>query len=457
VLERGLLERVRGARRVEQVARDHRVGVHAGERDPVPRQHDHVGLDVVPDLEDLRILEERPERGQGGLDPELLRAVERAVSQRNVVRLPRRGGARDAHDARAHRDGNVGQHAEGEPPRRPERRHERVERLARADEGVLLRDGVGRRRVLHHERPEAEPREELVAALAGAARVAQRRQIHLDRDVGADPQQLAALARRVRVRGERFAVALLRHAGRSRQQRVERAVGADQLARALLADAGHALHVVDRVAHQREHVHDLIRADAELLPHPAFVVPRAVVARVVHRDAASDELEEVLVARHDRDLEPGGDGARRDRADHVVRLVALVGQNRHAERAAGVVDPRDLIGQLGRHRRARRLVVARQLGSEGRARQIERRGDELGMVLGDELAQHRDEDVDGVGRLARRAREPGPAHRVVRPVHLRAAVDEIEPGLHGASVRSDCRRRAAAAARRASAGAGGTQ
>src|SRR5262249_31994409 len=52
--------------------------------------------------------------------------------------------------------------------------------------------------------------------------------------------------------------------------------------------------------------------------------------------------------------------------------------------------------------------------------------------LVEQLPQHRHEDVDGVGRLSFRVAEQaavGRAHRrVVRAVHLRAAVDEIHEG-----------------------------
>src|SRR4030095_11549566 len=66
-----------------------------------------------------------------------------------------------------------------------------------------------------------------------------------------------------------------------RQQRVERAKSADQLDRALLADAGHAGDVVARVADERQYVDDSGRHDAELLEDTLFVEPRAVLARIV--------------------------------------------------------------------------------------------------------------------------------------------------------------------------------
>ncbi len=110
------------------------------------------------------------------------------------------------------------------------------------------------------------------------------------------------LPRLVRVGEQRFAILLLRHLGGVLEQGVERAVGGDQIARALLADAGHALDVVDGVAHQRQHVDDLIGRDAELLLHSGRVVPGAFVARVEDADAVAHQLKEVLVAGDDHDV-----------------------------------------------------------------------------------------------------------------------------------------------------------
>ena len=148
-----------------------------------------------------------------------------------------------------------------------------------------------------------------------------------------------------------------------------------------------------------------------------------------------DELEEVLVAGHDRDLEAGGDGLRRQRSDHVVGFEPLVGEDRNAERFARLVHPRNLLGEIRRHRRAVGLVVGRHFRSEGGTRQIERGGDELRVVVLNQLPQHGDEDVDGVRRPAAGTGQPAAAHRVIRAVHLRAAVDQKEALGHSEVVR----------------------
>ena len=61
---------------------------------------------------------------------------------------------------------------------------------------------------------------------------------NVDRHVGVDLQQLAARARLGGVRQQRLAILFLRHLRGPLEQRVERAVGRDQLARALFADPG---------------------------------------------------------------------------------------------------------------------------------------------------------------------------------------------------------------------------
>jgi hypothetical protein len=143
------------------------------------------------------------------------------------------------------------------------------------------------------------------------------------------------------------------------------------------------------------------------------------------------ELEEILVTGDDRDLEPCGERLFGKRTDDVVGLEALRRQDRHTERFACFVHPGNLLGEIRRHRRTIGLVVARHSRPERRAGQIERGGDELRLMVGHQLSQHHHEDVDGVRRLAAGTGEAGTAHRVIRAVHLRAAVDQENAGSRG--------------------------
>ncbi len=229
----------------------------------------------------------------------------------------------------------------------------------------------------------------------------------------------------VAMRLQRFALLGLELAG-AREQVVEAAVLRDEIDRALLADARNARHVVAGVADEREHVGHLIRLDAELLHDAALVEPRAVFARIVDANARPHQLKEVLVDRDDGDVEAAVAGPEGERADHVVGLVAGGGDDRDAERFARLVHPLDLLGEIVGHGRARRLVVVDELVAKRRTREIERRREIGRRVVLDQLSQHRHEDVDGVRRLPFLIRQAAPAKRVIRAVHLAAAVDQEE-------------------------------
>jgi hypothetical protein len=90
-------------------------------------------------------------------------------------------------------------------------------------------------------------------------------------------------------------------------------------------------HVVDAVAHQREHVGDLARPHSEERLD-AGLVEEDLLSGVEHAHVRADELEHVLVGGHDDDLVSGLRAARGEGADHVVRLVA------------GQLEDRDAVG-----------------------------------------------------------------------------------------------------------------
>ena len=232
------------------------------------------------------------------------------------------------------------------------------------------------------------------------------------------------------MRQQAFAIALVLDLLCVLNQVVERAVLRDQLARTLVADAGHAFDVIDGVAHQRHDIDHLVGGDAELLLDPGGVVPRAFVARIEHADAVAHQLEKILVEGDDHRLETGAGRLHRQRTDDIVGFIPIGRNDRDAERLARRVDHRDLDCELIRHRRAIRLVVAGEIVAKRAPGQIERRGNVLRLVLVQQLAQHGHEDVHGVGRLSLRIAQQaavGRAHRrVIGAVHLRAAVDEID-------------------------------
>ena len=157
-------------------------------------------------------------------------------------------------------------------------------------------------------------------------------------------------------------------------------------------------------------------------------VPGAGVARIEDGYAVAHELEEVLVAGDDGHPKPGGAGLHGQCPDDVVGLERLVRQHRHAECRASLVHVRHLLAQVGRHGRAIRLVVGGELVPEGRSPDVEGGGDERRPLVRDQLSEHRDEAIDRVRRPPVRCAQS--AYRVIRAIHLGAAVDE-EDGVGG--------------------------
>ena len=127
----------------------------------------------------------------------------------------------------------------------------------------------------------------------------------------AEQRVLAVLLQPLAVGGPLHLVALVEH-------RLQRAELADQVARALVADAGHAGDVVHRVAHERQHVHHALGRHAQLLLDLLAVVEdgaHALAAGVQDQDVVVHELQQVLVARDHHHLEalrppPAGPGWR---------------------------------------------------------------------------------------------------------------------------------------------------
>ncbi len=260
-----------------------------------------------PTLATRRILEHRPQRVERVARRQAVGVVEGTVAERHVARR-RAARSRTAMPtiARAHRRSAVGEDARGRT--RPAAR----ESSASASHGVERVDDRGSRLAtvsavgansLASARNPSSRRARSSARATARGSAAPRGRTRPARRCGCAPARGSARAG-VRVGEQRLAVALLLDRPARREQRVERPVRDDQLARALLADARHALDVVDGVAHQRQHVDDLIgprRRTSRFTP--VGVVPGALVARVVDADAVADQLEEVLVARDDRDLE----------------------------------------------------------------------------------------------------------------------------------------------------------
>ena len=207
---------------------------------------------------------------------------------------------------------------------------------------------------------------------------------------------------------------------------VERAVLADEGARLLGADAGHAGDVVGRVALEAVEVwHELGRdAVVEVVDalggHDVDVGDALAGGDDVH--ALGDELVHVAVASDKQHVVAGRLAAAGQGAQDVVALPALELGHGDVHVAQQLLDHGELLVQDRVHGRALRLVLGQHLHAHAGLALVERADDTVWLELLDELHEHRQEAVDGGGGAA-----VGRGHRgrngVEGAVHERVAVD----------------------------------
>ena len=168
----------------------------------------------------------------------------------------------------------------------------------------------------------------------------------------------------------------------------------DELLGGLLSDAGAAGDVVGRVAHQSQHVNDLVGAlDAELGLHllGSHGLEAAGVLGPVHADAAAHQLAVVLVGGHHVGGYAAPSGLRGQGAYDVVGLVAghledgdAVGPDDVLDDGHGESDGLGRLFALG-------LVFGVGLVPEGGSRGVECHADVGGLLLLQHLLQGVDE------------------------------------------------------------------
>ncbi len=333
---------VAGARGVEHVSRQHRIRGDARQRQPALAQQHLQRLGVVDVLGERGVGEHRRQRRQRLRLREAGRSAQVAVAEREVG-APLAGGEGEADQVGADRRRPVEERRDRHRPYRLDVREQRRQRRPIRDGVDRRRHGGQRQRLRHHDRGRGRfgvrrdrrrpARRELIdqagklelaeqRAQPGLVRVdpVQLRQGLRERHVLAQPHQLARDPDRVARLDDRLPP-LAFDLPRPGQQRVEIAVLVDELGGGLGADTGDARDVVDAVAHQRQHVADLLGPDAELLAHLGRA-KHAVLHRVENHDAVTAELQQVLVRRADHDVHPGRHAHPGQRGDEIVSLEA---------------------------------------------------------------------------------------------------------------------------------------
>ena len=303
--------------------------------------------------------------------------------------------------------------------------HELAYFVCRRGNAVLGRDRRRRRQILLHQRRELETREKLVQLRAIGLAALERIEVDGDVEIALDARELAREKRLVAIVLERFflrrafdLIEVLVHA-------FQRAELADERLRALLADAGNAGDVVDRIAPDRHHVDDFLRRQTEHFDDAVRVVQR-LAAGVIKANAVADELEKILVARRDHDVVAAIARRAGERADEIVRLPFRRTDHRNAKALEHLVNERYLHDQIVRHRPAIFLVVRILRRAHRLPPLIERNGDAIGIEV---LQQHPQRGGEAVDRVGGKTRGVGQiADGEVGAIDVVGAVDDEETG-----------------------------
>ena len=412
-------ERVVGRRGIEQVAGEHRVERHARHVDPLGRGGPLERLRVVGPLRRGRVGQEpgdgldRGQRGEGGLRPARRdRDPAGAVLLDEQPDALRRAGREDRREL-----------VRGDLPQ--------VE-LGHVDLGLGRVADVLQ---AVEEAPELErgeqPADLVDVPLAHHAVVGRHREL----DVGHDPGELLVQGEPVHRRGEVLLELALQLVDAGHEL-LDRAELVHQLGGRLVPHARHARDVVAGVALQGHEVEVLAGRDPEPLGHGGLVVADDVADPLAvehHGDPGPHELEEVPVGRDDRGVDPLCRRGHGEGPDRVVGLVAVGDpEHRDPQGLEHLLDQAELRLEVARRLGPARLVVGVLLEPHRRRARVERHGDQVGSLLGEQLDHHRGEAVDRVRDRAR-ARGEGRRQGEERPVREGVPVEQEEAawGLGG--------------------------
>ena len=205
----------------------------------------------------------------------------------------------------------------------------------------------------------------------------------------------------------------------------------DELGRGLLADPGHPGNVVGRIALERLEIDHLAGHEAIPIGNLRGVVDDRVLdprSRRHETGLVRDELEHVEIDGDDGRLETLLLGLQGQRADDVVRLVALELIARNAERLDDLADLGKLVGKVVGHLCPGGLVVGVLLVAERRAGEVERHRDIVRLQVRKAAQDDAAEPEYAVDELASRRRQRG--EREVSAIHEPEAVEQHQ-AFHG--------------------------
>ena len=173
----------------------------------------------------------------------------------------------------------------------------------------------------------------------------------------------------------------------------------EQFGGGFFADTGQAGDVVDRVAHEREHVHHLVDAlDAPFFTHffypPNFHVA-ARFAGFVHKNMFIHELAVVFVGGHHVHVVPFFFGLFGEGSDHIIGFVVVDDEHGDVHGLHDAVDPRNGESDVFGLRLAVGFVGIEFFVAERTSFRIEHHGEVGGFFVLHHIPQRAHKTLDG--------------------------------------------------------------
>ena len=283
------------------------------------------------------------------------------------------------------------------------------------------------------QRPELQVDEELPQAASVRFGDPERLEIVLDGNVRTDRDEILGHEDVFTVLLKRFSGPLPRYLVGMLENALNGAIGFQELDRRLGTDPRSSRDVVRRVTHEGQIVRDPLGWYAKLVRRIAGVHPigcdavRSPAPRVQKMDTVSHQLVEVLVARDDDGLETLIPGLDRQRADDVIRLPPIHGDDAVAEGLHELADHRKAGTKLLRHLLPRGLVVREDFLTVGTPR-VEDHGDVVRLVVVPDAEEEVDEPEGRRRVLAAGVGQGSVDEGEERPVDQRICVDQKEAG-----------------------------
>ena len=183
---------------------------------------------------------------------------------------------------------------------------------------------------------------------------------------------------------------------------IERTILGDPLSRGLFAHLRNVGKIVRRVTTQGRKVRILLWSETILFFHCGRGKPvkcRHAAHGIQDGRGLVDKLQIIAITRHEQGLIVRS-RLRRQRRHNVIGLEVLTGQRSDAECLQYLADKLHLSAELFGCCLSLRLVIREHLRAESLTSHVEGDGDEVRLLLGQNVGQHREEAVHGIGVLA---------------------------------------------------------